>query len=150
MFDHGAKFGIERRPAEFAAGECAIADESGGIAGATRALLNGYGAAGHLFGGADDIANGESAFGSEVICGARGAGEQSFEGEFVRLAEIDDVDVIAEAGAVGGGVISSLNGESRSGTSRGLEGQGDKMCFGKVPFSDAGEGVGAGGVEITK
>ena len=70
------------------------------------------------------------------------------EGEDVRLREVNDVDVIADAGAVGRGIIGAVNFALCGLAKRDLEDVGDEMSFDAVMFAEFF--AGAGGVEIAE
>ena len=67
-------------------------------------LFDGDGVAGDAAGGFDDFSDGEAGAVAEVEEGA-GLGCECVEGEDVGAGEVGDVDVVADAGAIGGGVV---------------------------------------------
>ena len=86
-----------RPPAEFGADFFRAGDEAWRVSGAARFFNDGDFIAGDFFTGGDDFADAGAAAGAEVVACAR----WSVEGEHVRLCEVEDVDVVADAGAVG-------------------------------------------------
>ena len=68
----------------------------------------------------------------------------------VGIGQIGDVDVVADAGAVGGGVIVAEQGQRRAVAGDRLHRQRDEVRFGIVELANLAIGVGAGGVEVAK
>src|SRR2546423_8924986 len=68
----------------------------------------------------------------------------------VRTGQIVNVDVIADAGSVWGGVVRAKDVQFRAQTSRGKQGQRDEMGFGIMQFTNLAAVVRAGGVEISQ
>ena len=137
-------------PAEDGFGFGGVADEFGGVAGAAGAVADGDGFAGDFFGGGDDFFDGEAAAGAEVDGGAFAAVAEVGECEGVGGGEVVDVDVVADAGAVGGGVVGAEDGDGVDVAPDGHEDAGDKVGFGVVVFADAAVEVAAAGVEVAE
>ena len=131
-------------PAEFFVDEGGVGDEACGIAGAARHFANGDFAARDFFADVDDFANAGSASGPEVVAG----GFWAAEGEHMGLCEVEDVDVVADTGAVGRGVVGSEDGDVRFLSERDFEHVWDEMGFDAVIFAEAIGG--ACGVEVAK
>ena len=72
------------------------------------------------------------------------------EGVGVGLGEVEDVDVVADAGAVGGGVVVAEDGESWDFPGDGHEGARDEVGFGFVVFADGGVIGAAAGIEVAE
>lgn len=72
------------------------------------------------------------------------------ECEGVGGGEVVDVDVVSDAGAVGGGVVGAENGDSFDVTADGHEDAGDKVGFGVVVLADAAIKVTATSVEVAE
>ncbi len=131
-------------PAEFVANEGGVGDEACGVAGAARHFANGDFAARHFFADVDDLADAGSAPGAEVVAG----GFWAAEGEHMGLCEVEDMDVVADTGAVGRGVVGSEDGDVRFLSERDFEHVWDEMGFDAVIFAEAFRG--ACGVEVAK
>ena len=100
--------GVVGRPVEFAADSYRAGDEGRRIAGAARGFDERDFAAGDTACGGDDLANAEACAVAEIV----DAVVRVFEGAKdleVRLGEIVDVDVVANTGAVGGGIVGAKN-----------------------------------------
>lgn len=134
-------------PAEGAVKFFFAGDQDGGIAGAARRKFAGDLMTGDFFGGVDNFEDGETAAIADVESFA-GDGFDGFEGADVGIGDIEDVDVIANAGAVGGGVIGTEDFELRDEAESGVENFGDEMGFDAMGF--AALCGGAGGVEIAE
>ena len=78
------------------------------------------------------------------------AGGEMVESFDVRGGKIVDVDVVADAGAVGRGIVGAEDVQLWALARCGAEGERDQMCFGIVEFADFSAFVGTGGVEITQ
>ncbi len=107
----------------------------------------GYGGDGFscdLFAGPDDLEHGATGSGSEV----EGALDAWLEGKDMGLGEIDHVDVIADAGAVRGGVIGAVDFAMFFLAEGDLEHIGDEVGFDAVVFAVLFGG--AGGVEVAE
>ena len=96
---------IVRFPAEFVDGFLGTGDEAGGVAVATPFLDGGDRFAADLFAGLDHFAHGVALAVAEIVKTAFAR----LEREDVRLGEIDDVNVVADAGAVRRGVVGTEN-----------------------------------------
>ena len=78
--------------------------QDGGIAGAARRDFARNFAAGDFFGGVEDFEDGEAAAVADVE-GFAGDGFDRFERADVGVGDVEDVDVIADAGAIGRGIV---------------------------------------------
>ena len=107
-------------------------DEAGGVAGATGLFDGGDGFPGDFFAGGDDFADAGAAAGPEVIEGAF----FGFEGEDMGLGEVEDVDVVADAGAVWGGVIGAEDVNGILLAEGDFEDIGDEMGFDAMIFAE--------------
>ena len=104
-FHDGADVLVLGLPAEGGADFFGRGDEARGIAGAAG-FFDGFDVtAGDLFAGLDDFANGGAAAGAEVVEIALRRAER----EDVGLCEVEDVDVVAYAGAIGRFVIGAVD-----------------------------------------
>jgi hypothetical protein len=132
---------------EFAADFFGAGDEIGRIAGASRGFHERNFPAGDAACGGDDFADAEAGAVAEIVDALVGVVEGAKDEE-VRLGEIVDVDVVADAGAVGGGIVGAKNMDRAGGTKGGAKDVGDEMGFGVVVFRMAVPC--AGSVEIAK
>ncbi len=122
-------------------------DEAGGVAGATRFDFGGDGVAGDAAGGFDDFFDGEAGAVAEIedelVVLVEGV-----EGEQVGVGEIGYVDVVADAGAVGGGVVFAVDEDLFAAAEGYIEDERDDVGFGLVGFAAIGDG--AGYVEVAE
>ena len=75
--------------------------------------------------------------------------EQIAQRARVRVRQVRHMDVVADGGAIGSGVIRPEDAQRRAAHGR-ADGQGDQMSLGIVPFADFAVRIGAGGVEIAQ
>ena len=68
----------------------------------------------------------------------------------VRGGEIIDMDVVADGGAVGCGIIAAEDGELRAPAKRRIDEKRQRMGLGRMAFADTRLWIGPGGVEITQ
>jgi len=122
-------------------------DEDGGITGPARQDLARNLAAGDFFGGVQNFQDGEAAAISDIE-GFAGDGLDRFEGADVGICYIEDVDVIADAGAIGSRIIRAENFDVRNDAHGGLENARDEMGFDAMVL--AALGGCAGGIEIAE
>ena len=73
-----------------------------------------------LFKGVDKLKNGSALAGSEVIDDEAWVALQAFEGSDMAFGQIDDVDVVSDAGSIDGLVIVSEDTEEREFANRNL------------------------------
>lgn len=106
--------------------------------------------AGDGSGRVNDLTHGEALVIAQVEDLGGAALAEIVEAEDVGLGEIGDMDVVADAGAVGGVVVGAEDGDGRSLTEGGLEDEGDEVGFGGVVFAEATLGIGSGGVEVAE
>src|SRR5690606_27957974 len=95
-------------PAEFAFDSGAAGDEARGVSGAARLFDYGDLFAADGFACCDDFADAGAAAGAEVEFSADAAVEV-LDGEHVGLGEVDDMDVVADAGTVGGRIVGAVD-----------------------------------------
>jgi hypothetical protein len=143
LLDRGMLGFPAERPAElFLAGH-----ENGGVAGAARGESAGNFAAGDFFGGAKDFEDGEASAVAHIE-GFAGNRFDRFEDPEVGIGNVQDVDVVANAGAVGSGVVGAENIEIRNEAEGGFKNIGDEVSLDAVGF--AALCGGASGVEIAE
>src|SRR5689334_3643862 len=100
--------GVGGFPAEGAFEFFFAGNENGGIARAARTEFAGNLEAGNTFCGGDDFEDGEAAAVANVE-GFTGNAVDLLKSAEVGIGDIEDVDVIADAGSVWGGVIGAEN-----------------------------------------
>ena len=99
------QFRIFRLPAQLLDGLVRCGHQPGRVAGAARFFHRRNFFAAHLFAHLDDLADGVAVAVAQVVKALLARRE----GEDVRLREVNGVDVIADAGAVGRGIIRAVN-----------------------------------------
>src|SRR5208282_4292107 len=87
--------------------------QDGGVAGAAWEQFTGDFAAGDFFGGVEDFEDGETTAVANVE-GFAGDFFQGFEGADVGIGDVQDMDVVADAGAIGCGVVVAEDFELRN------------------------------------
>ena len=123
---------------------------AGGSPARRGASTTGTFLAGDLFHRADDLAVGTGAAGAEVV-EERGAGRgEPVEDGDVRAAQVVHVHVVAQAGAVRGGVVGAEKLQVRAPAQRGVDRERDEVRLGIVVLADGAVLGGAGGVEIAE
>src|ERR1700685_193930 len=137
-------------PLQESFGFCGIRDQGWRVAGTARNFFVWNFFTGDLFDGGDDLLDGVSAAGADVDGKTIFAGGEMVESFDVRGGKIVDVDVVADAGAVGRGIGGAEDVLLWALARCGAEGERDQMCFGIVEFADFSAFVGTGGVEITQ
>ena len=98
----------------------------------------------------DDFLHARAVAGAEVEleCTCRGC-SFSMAGD-VGGGQVVDVDVVADAGAVGRGVVGAEDVDRLALAERDLQDERDEVRFGVVVFADRAVGGGAGGVEVAE
>ena len=134
-------------PAEHAVKLVLAGDQDGGITGAARREFARDFGAGDFFGGVEDFEDGKAAAIADVE-GFAGDGFDGFESADVGIGDVEYVDVIADASAVGRRVIGTEDFEMRNDAESGVENFGDEMSFDAMGFAALDRS--AGGVEIAK
>jgi len=97
--------------------------------------------AGDAAGGLDHLEDAESLAVAEVV-GQNGMIGEGFEGQDVRLGQVDDVDVVADARAVGRGVVVAEDGDGRALAEGHLQDERDEVGFGVVVLAALGRAAG--------
>src|SRR5690606_24662183 len=101
---------VARCPFELALGERAVGYEFGWVARPARSDCCWNLVAGHLPAGLDDLLDAETVAGAEIQFEGL-AGREPLERFDVGVAQVFDVDVIANAGAIGGGIVVAVDGD---------------------------------------
>ena len=68
----------------------------------------------------------------------------------MRLSEIGDMNVVSNAGAVGGGIVGSEDLQFRSGAGCRAQGERDEVTLRLMQFADFSAFVGSGGIEVAQ
>src|SRR5258707_9559299 len=66
------------------------------------------------------------------------------------FGQVVHVDVVANAGAIGRGVVGTENFQSFARAADGFKSSGNQMSFGLVEFPDSSSFIGSGGVEVAE
>ena len=138
------KGGVARFPAELVDGLLRAGDEAGGVAVATRFLDGGDRIAADLPAGLDHFADGVALAVAEIVKTAFAR----LEREYVRLGEVDDVNVVADAGAVRSGVVGAKNSALLRLAKRDAQHVGDEMRLDRALFAEFLAAT--GGVEVAE
>ena len=85
-----------------------IGDELGGVAGAAGAKSFRDGVAGSLAAGVDDLPHAIAAARAEIEVQAF-SWRELFEGQQMRLGQVIDVDIVADASSIGSGLVVAEN-----------------------------------------
>ena len=141
---------VLRLPTQHALGARAVGDETRGVAGTTRAFFYFNRLAGNAARGVDDLLHREAVAVAQVEGVAVAAGGEFFQRQQVGLAQVHDVDVVADAGAVGSVVVAAEDGDVGAAPGCGLQHQRDEVGFRFVAFAEFAFRVGAGGVEVAQ
>src|ERR1017187_944617 len=135
------KLGVAGLPAQFANGFVRAGDENGGISGTTGMVFDGDGMAGDPAGRFDDFANAEALAVAEVQDEAVVRFEPA-QGQQMGVGQIGDMDVIADAGAVGGGIVVAIDADRLAASEGYIEDERNEVGFRFVGFA-AGDAAGA-------
>src|SRR5712664_2554004 len=117
------------------------------ITGPSWAELTGNFATGDAFGDVDDFENGEAAAVADVE-GFAGNAVDGFERADVGIRDVEDVDVIANASTVRGGIVRAENIYVRQIAGGGVQDARDEMRLDTMMLAELLRG--AGSIEITK
>src|ERR1035438_2807066 len=118
--------------------------ESGRVAGPARLLDRRNRLAGYPLAGADDFPHRVAVAVAEVVEAAPAWGEA----EEMRLRQVEDMNIIPDAGAIGRGIIRAINFAVRLLSERHLQDVWDKMRLDAVMLAESF--AGAGGVEVAE
>lgn len=137
-------------PAQELIGFCGIGDEGWWIAGTAWADFAADGLAGRGFGGLDYFQDGIAFARAEVDGKGIAFLFEMLKGADVGVGKVVDVDVVAEAGAVGRGIVRAEDLQLKIAGQRGLESERDEVRFRIVEFTDLAGLVGSGGIEVAQ
>jgi len=141
---------IPRRPAELTADLGGVGIQRGRIAFAARGDLMRDGTTEHAPDAGDDLPDGIRRARAEVIEQGLSRPFQLREHVEMGPGEVVDMDVIAQTGAVGRGIISPEDLQRRPPAQGGRDGERDQMRLGRMVFADGAVGGRSGGIEITE
>lgn len=139
--------GVLRLPAKRALEFFFAGDQNGWIARPTRRKFARNFVAGDAFGCIEHLEDGKAAAVADVESFA-GNFLDGFEGADVRIGNVEHVNVVADASAIGRGVIRAEDFDLRDDADSGVENFRDDVSFNAMRFAALGRG--AGGVEITQ
>src|SRR5438067_2859744 len=105
-------------------------------------------ATGDLASDLDQIEHRPAAASANVYRRALAALQESVKREHVRVSEIADVDIIADAGAVRGRIVVAEDRECLALACRGVQQQRNGMGFGNMTFADLTFRIRAGRIEV--
>ena len=108
--------------------------EHGGVARAPRGLDHGHLVTRHLVDRVEHLPHRVPRAAAQVDDVVL-AGHPDGQRPYVRVGEVDDVDVVADAGAVLGRVVGAEQRERLAGTGRRPQGVGDEVGLGGVPLA---------------
>src|SRR5262249_43055414 len=128
--------GKTRRTAEPRARPRRVGDERGRVARPPRPDPHRDIAAGDAAGDVDQLAHRPAASGADVERTAGAAADQVAPRAYVRVGEVADVDVVANAGAVRGRIVVAEDRESRDVARRRVEDERDGVRLGHMAFAD--------------
>ncbi|MPL60931.1 hypothetical protein SDC9_06496 [bioreactor metagenome] len=148
--DHRRELGALRGPAQRADRLGRARDQHRGIARPPLALEDRHLAVCHRPRLRDHLAHREALAGAEAEHLGGVAGLEPFQPEHMRVDQVRDVDIIADAGAVGGGIVRAEDGQRRAPPVDRVEHQRDQVRLGAVEFADLGLRVAARHVEIAE
>ena len=148
--DDFLEIGVARLPAEDRGGLGARAHEGGRVAGPAGLREHASLRTRDLLGGGDDLPDGEAVSISEIVVIRSPALDEAQEAEPVRLGEIVHVDIVAEAGSIGRGVVGPEYGYLRPPARQTLEHERYQVRLRIVALSYLTLGVAARRVEIAK
>ncbi len=147
--DDASEVGVLGLPAQFGVGLGGVGGQHGRVAGAAGLFGDLEVLARDLFDGVDDLAYGVAVAVAQVV-DQFGFLIEFAQGQQVSEAEVFDVDVIADAGAVGGVVVRAEDLDVFTFAHGGLDDQGDQVRLGAVVFADGTVTARAAGVEVTQ
>lgn len=120
-----------------------------GIAWPARTFNHRHCAARDLLHRANNFAYRKALTAAEIIRGGGSASRQRIQGKNVSIAEIIDMDVIADTGTIRSGVVCAENLYMLSLTKECLEYNRDKVRFGLMILTNLAGGVCTRGVEVS-
>ena len=143
-------FSVLNVPTEFFLCLGGIGVKRGGVAGAAFGFHYGNFQAGDFFNRGDDFADRVGGAGAEVV-EIGGAGFVEFFKDLnVGTGKVVHVNVVAQAGAIGGRIIRAEDLDVFATSGGGVDHEGDEMSLGVVVFADRAVLRRSGGIEIAE
>ena len=144
--------GMLRFPAQHAKRERGVGHKTGRVSRTAWAHAVLHGQAGDAFDGVEYLLDRKAGAGAEVHGHAFtvAARDEAFHGFDVGRGEVEDMDIVADAGAVGRGVVVAHDVEVGQSAVEGHEGAGDEMGFRIVAFACFAFRVGTSRVEVAQ
>ena len=142
--------GVLNLPAEFLLRLGGVGVEGGWIASAALGFYYGNFQAGYLLNCGDDFADGVGGAGSEVVEIGRAGFVEFFKDRDVGARKIVDVDIVAEAGAVGGRVVGAEDFDVFAASGGGVDDERDEVGLGVVVLADGAVCSSPGSIEIAE
>src|SRR6056297_444316 len=139
--------GVRGHPAQLLARPLRGGDQHRWVAGTTRNLVGGDRVAGDPPSRLDHLPDAEPG-GVAEVAGQRAVVVEPFDRPHVRVGEVRHVDVVADRGAVGGGVVGAVHRDAVALTAGDLQHQRDQVGLGVVALGPSGRGT--GGVEVAQ
>jgi hypothetical protein len=100
-----------RHPAQLLARQRGVGHQAGWVTVASGRVAHGNGPAGHALGGVNLLLHRKACAIAQVVALAARALRQALQRQPVRLAQVVDVDVVADAGAIGCVVVAAKHGK---------------------------------------
>lgn len=122
--------------------------QHGGVAGPAAGDDDRHRLAGDATDGVDDLFDRMPAAGPDIVGDA--ACLEVVQGEDVGLGQVGHVDVVADAGAIGGRIVGAEQLEGRAPAERRVDGERDQVCFRIMVFAQSAVRVRACGVEVAQ
>jgi hypothetical protein len=148
--DHGFHRGPLRVPSQLLDGAARARDKLGTIAGATVPVDMWHSTIGNRMAVADHIAYRKTIAGPQIEDTAGLAVFQPLKSQDMRIDQVANMNIIADAGAVGRIIIRAKHRESRAFPFDRIQHQRDQMGFGLMKLANLGIRVGPRDVEIAK
>src|SRR5436309_6079875 len=127
--DDRVEVGRTRLPTQARLGERRVRHELGRVTRPPRCLPKRYRAAGDPLDGGDDLSHRAAMAGAEVHRAALPTGIEIAECAYMRVAQIADMDVIADGSPVGGRIIGAIDVDRLAGAERRAQYPRDQVGF---------------------
>src|ERR1700753_103478 len=131
--DDVVELGVFRLPTEFGFDFCRAGDQHGGVAGATRELLDGYRMSGYSPSRLHDLPHGKTLAVSQVVDHPVALIER-LKGQKMRLRQILHVNVIADPGAVRCGIVLTESFDAVTPSDSHIKNERNQVRFGLMGF----------------
>src|ERR1700722_748633 len=140
-----AQIGVRGNPTELVDECCRIGTENGRVAQAAVADVNRYIESGDFLDRRADLTDRVRGSGPDVI-GRESRLVHLVEGKNVSVGNVQHMDVVANTGSVGRGIVFAVDREMFAGSGRRIEEQGDNVRFGAMILAEIIRR--SGGVEV--